>query len=176
MTLAGGKYANAADADAFLVEGRPAYLGAYVEFMCRENARWERLPEAVKTGEPSEQVQLGFGPAWDPRTRGEPRLPGRPLVVIGRRMEAKRKFRGRWNAQRARQLVPRLNRQLRDRRALAFVAIRKRHEDAGRGGPRSRGQCRHVGAWKVLRQDPWRADAARRKVDRSDDAEAHTVP
>jgi SAM-dependent methyltransferase len=67
VTLAGGKYANAPDADAFLVEGRPAYLGAYVEFMCRENARWEHLPEAVKTGEPQlpQTADVPENPFWE---------------------------------------------------------------------------------------------------------------
>lgn len=52
LTVSDGKYANSPEATAFLVEGKPPYLGAFAKLMIKDFATsdWAKLPEAVKTG------------------------------------------------------------------------------------------------------------------------------
>jgi len=44
-------YFNSHQSSAYLVEGRPLYLGHILEVQAREAARWDRLLDMVKTGE-----------------------------------------------------------------------------------------------------------------------------
>lgn len=48
-----GKYRNNPEASAFLVKGKPSYLGAMAEVFLEDFPTWQKLPEAVKTGIPS---------------------------------------------------------------------------------------------------------------------------
>jgi ubiquinone/menaquinone biosynthesis C-methylase UbiE len=48
-----GRYRNTPDASAFLIKGQPSYLGAMAELMADDLTEWARLPEAVKTGQPT---------------------------------------------------------------------------------------------------------------------------
>ena len=53
LTVSGGRYQNGPEASAFLVKGKPSYLGAMAEVMTEDLGTWQKLPEAVKTGLPS---------------------------------------------------------------------------------------------------------------------------
>lgn len=53
VTLANGRYANTPEASAFLVKGKPSYLGGMAEVMTDALTDWAKLPEAVKTGAPT---------------------------------------------------------------------------------------------------------------------------
>ena len=53
LTLSGGRYQNTPEASAFLVKGKPSYLGGMAEVFLQDFATWQGLPEAVKTGLPS---------------------------------------------------------------------------------------------------------------------------
>ncbi len=48
----GGRYSNSHLSEAYLVAGRPLYLGHILEVQARGAARWDRLQDLVKTGEP----------------------------------------------------------------------------------------------------------------------------
>lgn len=47
-----GDYINSAESSAFLVEGRPGYLGAYIRLEGMSMEQWAHLPEAVQSGSP----------------------------------------------------------------------------------------------------------------------------
>src|SRR5436190_7571133 len=53
ITLSNGRYRNTPEAAAFLVKGKPAYLGAMAEVMTSSMTDWTTLPEAAKTGNPT---------------------------------------------------------------------------------------------------------------------------
>ena len=53
VTLSNGRYRNSPEAAAFLVRGKPAYLGGMAEVMTGSLTEWATLPEAVKTGAPT---------------------------------------------------------------------------------------------------------------------------
>jgi SAM-dependent methyltransferase len=53
LTLSNGLYQNSADASAFLVKGKPSYLGGMAEVFLQDFETWRNLPEAAKTGQPS---------------------------------------------------------------------------------------------------------------------------
>ena len=53
LTLSKGRYQNTLDSSAFLVKGKPAYLGSIAEVMTHSLGEWATLPEAVKTGTPT---------------------------------------------------------------------------------------------------------------------------
>lgn len=67
IQLTDGTYQNSAEAAAFLVEGRPAYLGGYVKFNFADMARWSGLPEAVTTGVPlaTDTADVADNPFWE---------------------------------------------------------------------------------------------------------------
>lgn len=52
IELRDGAYGNTAEASAFLVEGRPAYLGGFAKVQFADSARRAGLPEAARTGLP----------------------------------------------------------------------------------------------------------------------------
>ena len=56
---ADGRYRNSAEAAAFLDEKSPAYIGGFLK-MCSERLYrfWGELTEALKTGEPQNEVKL----------------------------------------------------------------------------------------------------------------------
>jgi len=56
VTLSNGRYHNTPEAAAFLVKGKPAYFGGMAEVMASSMTDWTKLPEAVKTGNPSASV------------------------------------------------------------------------------------------------------------------------
>ena len=47
-----GRYQNSPEASAFLVKGKPSYLGGMAEVMTDALTDWAKLPAAVKTGKP----------------------------------------------------------------------------------------------------------------------------
>ena len=53
LTVSKGRYQNTPEASAFLVKGKPAYLGGMAEVMTASLSDWATLPEAVKTGNPT---------------------------------------------------------------------------------------------------------------------------
>jgi ubiquinone/menaquinone biosynthesis C-methylase UbiE len=53
VTLSNGRYRNTADSSAFLVKGKPAYLGGMAEVMAGNLTEWATLSTAVKTGNPT---------------------------------------------------------------------------------------------------------------------------
>jgi predicted O-methyltransferase YrrM len=67
LTTSEGRYANAPDADAYLVEGRPRYLGAYVAFGASDIGRWADLAEVVRTGVPThpDTAEVPDNPFWE---------------------------------------------------------------------------------------------------------------
>ncbi|MBI2899284.1 MAG: methyltransferase domain-containing protein [Planctomycetes bacterium] len=66
IRLAGGKYTNTPEASAFLVPGKPSYLGAMAEVMTDGLAEWAKLPAAVKTGAPTtaNTTDMADNPFW----------------------------------------------------------------------------------------------------------------
>jgi len=66
LTLSNGLYQNSADASAFLVKGKPSYLGGMAEVFLQDFATWQNLPEAAKTGLPSARntVEVADNPFW----------------------------------------------------------------------------------------------------------------
>jgi hypothetical protein len=66
LTLSDGKYRNAPDASAFLVKGKPSYLGAMAELFLQDLETWQKLPEAVKTGTPAtaHTTDVPDNPLW----------------------------------------------------------------------------------------------------------------
>lgn len=66
LTSANGRYANSPAASAFLVKGQPAYLGDMAEVFLEEFGNWQRLPEAVKTGQPVVEnlAEVADNPFW----------------------------------------------------------------------------------------------------------------
>ncbi|MDI3390352.1 methyltransferase [Streptomyces sp. B-S-A8] len=54
-----GTFANAPVSDAFLVKGRPAYLGGYLHFCEQElNPAWNGLADSLRTGKPQNQAAV----------------------------------------------------------------------------------------------------------------------
>jgi len=66
LTLSSGRYHNSADASAFLVKGKPSYLGAMAEVMLDDLGTWQKMPEAVKTGQPTapNTTDVADNPFW----------------------------------------------------------------------------------------------------------------
>jgi SAM-dependent methyltransferase len=65
LSLSGGKYQNSADASAFLVKGKPGYLGAYAELTLDELGTWQKLAEAAQTGIPcASATDVEDNPFW----------------------------------------------------------------------------------------------------------------
>jgi ubiquinone/menaquinone biosynthesis C-methylase UbiE len=66
LTLSNGLYQNSADASAFLVKGKPGYLGGMAEVFLNDFPTWQNLPQAAKTGEPSAQntSEVADNPFW----------------------------------------------------------------------------------------------------------------
>jgi len=66
VTLSNGRYANSPEASAFLVKGRPSYFGGFADVMTTSLGDWAKLPEAVKSGEPtaSEQADMADIDFW----------------------------------------------------------------------------------------------------------------
>jgi ubiquinone/menaquinone biosynthesis C-methylase UbiE len=66
LTLSEGRYQNSPDASAFLVKGKPSYLGGIAEVFLQDFPTWQNLPEAAKTGLPSARntVEVADNPFW----------------------------------------------------------------------------------------------------------------
>jgi len=66
LRLSSGTYENTAEASAFLVKGKPAYLGAMAEIFLEDFAMWQKLPEAAKTGLPTavHTADVADNPFW----------------------------------------------------------------------------------------------------------------
>lgn len=66
LTLSDGRYQNGPDASAFLVKGKPSYLGGMAEVFLQDFATWQNLPEAAKTGLPSahDTADVADNPFW----------------------------------------------------------------------------------------------------------------
>src|SRR5690242_7046628 len=47
-----GTYRNTAESSAFLIEGRPAYIGGFAKVLLQEIGDWSALPEVARTGTP----------------------------------------------------------------------------------------------------------------------------
>ncbi|MGH9679709.1 MAG: methyltransferase, partial [Candidatus Acidiferrales bacterium] len=52
LTSSEGRYRNTPDASAFLVKGKPSYLGGMAEVFLQDFATWQNMPDAVKSGMP----------------------------------------------------------------------------------------------------------------------------
>lgn len=55
LTISNGKYENTPEASAFLVRGKPSYLGDLAEVFLEDFTTRHKLPEAVKTGLPTSE-------------------------------------------------------------------------------------------------------------------------
>src|SRR6266436_4611338 len=66
LTLSEGRYQNSPDASVFLVKGKPSYLGDMAEVFLQDFPTWQKMPEAVKTGQPSTQdtSDVADNPFW----------------------------------------------------------------------------------------------------------------
>jgi ubiquinone/menaquinone biosynthesis C-methylase UbiE len=66
LTLSSGRYENSAEASAFLVKGKPGYLGSLADVFLEDFDTWRRLPDAVKTGNPSaaQTADVADNPFW----------------------------------------------------------------------------------------------------------------
>jgi len=65
LAVDGGRYHNGPEAAAFLVEGKPSYLGGFAKFTFEELNQWALLDEVVKTGMPAEDVNFEENPFWE---------------------------------------------------------------------------------------------------------------
>jgi ubiquinone/menaquinone biosynthesis C-methylase UbiE len=67
LTLSGGRYQNSPEASAFLVKGKPSYLGAMAEVFLEDFGTWQKLPEAAKTGLPCapNSADVADNPFWE---------------------------------------------------------------------------------------------------------------
>jgi SAM-dependent methyltransferase len=68
VRVSAGKYANSEEASAFLVEGKPTYLGAHAKMVVSPFGQvFQRLPEVVKTGVPvaSHTADEPENPFWE---------------------------------------------------------------------------------------------------------------
>jgi hypothetical protein len=65
--LRDGRYRNTAEASAFLVEGRPRYLGGFAKAMLAIAGDWAARPEVVRTGAPvmAETLDAPDNPFWE---------------------------------------------------------------------------------------------------------------
>lgn len=54
VNVSDGRYQNTPEASAFLVQGKPAYLGGFAEVNLSGLEQWATLPDIVKTGQPEE--------------------------------------------------------------------------------------------------------------------------
>lgn len=52
IELRNGNYRNSAEASAYLIEGRPTYIGDLAKVLLSEAGHWSALPEVVRTGAP----------------------------------------------------------------------------------------------------------------------------
>ena len=52
VELHDGTYRNTAESSAFLIAGRPAYIGGFAKVLLQEIGDWSALPEVVRTGAP----------------------------------------------------------------------------------------------------------------------------
>lgn len=66
LKLEGGRYSNTPEAAAFLVKGKPSYLGGMAEVMTAALTDWAKLPDAVQSGQPtaSGTVETADNPFW----------------------------------------------------------------------------------------------------------------
>jgi hypothetical protein len=69
LTLSDGKYQNSPEASAFLIKGKPGYLGALADVFLEDFGTWQKLPEAAKTGRPTapqtaDVADNPFGKCW----------------------------------------------------------------------------------------------------------------
>jgi ubiquinone/menaquinone biosynthesis C-methylase UbiE len=66
LSLSGGRYQNTPDASAFLVKGKPSYLGGMAEVFTEDLTTWQKLPESVKTGRPvaAQTTDVADNPFW----------------------------------------------------------------------------------------------------------------
>jgi 2-polyprenyl-3-methyl-5-hydroxy-6-metoxy-1,4-benzoquinol methylase len=66
VELAGGSYRNAAEAEAFLIEGRPGYIGGFARVMAANLAEWTDVAEVARTGVPvkNDTTDLADNPFW----------------------------------------------------------------------------------------------------------------
>lgn len=53
LALSNGRYANTPESAAFLLKGKPSYLGGMAEVMAASLTDWATLPAAVKSGSPT---------------------------------------------------------------------------------------------------------------------------
>lgn len=67
VELRDGTYRNAAEASAFLIEGRPAYLGGLAKVFLADVGNWSALPEVVRTGVPvmAETHDVANSSSWE---------------------------------------------------------------------------------------------------------------
>lgn len=66
VTLSDGKYLNTPEASAFLVRGKPSYLGGMAEVFLDDFGTWQKLPDATKTGLPTAPMStdVADNPFW----------------------------------------------------------------------------------------------------------------
>ena len=66
LSLSQGRYQNTPEASAFLVKGKPSYLGSLAEVFLEDFSSWQKLPEAVKTGLPMAEhhADMADNPFW----------------------------------------------------------------------------------------------------------------
>jgi SAM-dependent methyltransferase len=62
-----GHYRNSAEASAFLVRGRPTYLGGFAEVLLADAGNWSALPAVVRTGTPvmAATYDVANNPFWE---------------------------------------------------------------------------------------------------------------
>jgi ubiquinone/menaquinone biosynthesis C-methylase UbiE len=67
LRLSNRHYENTPEASTFLVKGKPSYLGAMAEVFLEDFPVWQKLPDAVKTGEPTapNTTDVAENPYWE---------------------------------------------------------------------------------------------------------------
>ena len=62
-----GAYRNTAESSAFLIEGRPTYIGGFAKLLLAEAGNWSALPQVIRTGAPvmAETYDVADNPFWE---------------------------------------------------------------------------------------------------------------
>ena len=65
--MSGGAYRNTAESSAYLIEGRPTYIGGFAKLMLAEAGNWSALPQVIRTGAPvlAETYDVADNPFWE---------------------------------------------------------------------------------------------------------------
>lgn len=65
LRLENGRYRNTPETSAYLVHGKPGFLGGFAQMNCASMGQWSNLTSVVKTGVPVETADIAENPMWE---------------------------------------------------------------------------------------------------------------